>query len=274
MSRIIVPIFFKREVINRNDSKRNRDHQLKLGQKMKNITAFVLALLCVAAISAQRNKKIEGNGNVVTLTINTQEYNGISVGGPFDVALIPGKEGNITIKGEENILEYIETKVTNGTLTIKKKNNLNIKMSRNARVLITIPVESINAIRLSGSGKLSSNKTLKSDHFKIRTSGSRYLELALEVESLIVRISGSSNIKLIGNAKNLDIRSSGSSNLKAYDLKTENARFKMSGSSNVEITVNESLNAKLSGSANVRYHGNPSKLHSKTSGSGNVLKVK
>ena len=241
---------------------------------MKNITAFVLALLCVAAISAQRNKKIEGNGNVVTLTINTQEYSGISVGGPFDVALVSGKEGNITIKGEENILEYIETKVTNGTLTIKKKNNLNIRMSRNARVLITIPVESINAIRLSGSGSLSSSKTLKSNHLKIRISGSRNLELGLEVESLSVRTSGSSNIKLIGNARNLDVRSSGSSYYKTYELEVDYASFVMSGSSNCEITVNESLNAKLSGSANVKYRGNPSKLHSKASGSARVIKVK
>ncbi|MFK5974516.1 MAG: head GIN domain-containing protein [Flavobacteriaceae bacterium] len=241
---------------------------------MKNRTTLVLALLCMAAISAQRIKKIEGNGNVVTLTINTQEYSGISVGGPFDVALVSGKEGNITIKGEENILEYIETEVTNGTLTIKKRNNLNIRMSRNARVLITIPVESINAIRLSGSGKLSSTKTLKSDHFKILASGSRYLELALEVESLSVRTSGSSNIKLMGNAKNLDVRSSGSSNFKTYELEVDNASFVMSGSSNCEITVNESLDAKLSGSSNVKYRGNPSKLHSKASGSARVVEMK
>lgn len=241
---------------------------------MKNRTILVLALLCVAAISAQRNKKIEGNGNVVTLTINTQEYSGISVGGPFDVALVSGKEGNITIKGEENILEYIETKVTNSTLTIKKKNNLNIRMSRNARVLITIPVESINAIRLSGSGRLSSSKTLKSDHFKIRISGSRNLELVLEVESLSVRASGSSTIKLIGNAKNLDVRSSGSSHFKTYELEVDNASFVMSGSSNCRITVNESLNAKLSGSSNMKYRGNPSKVHSKASGSARVINIK
>ncbi len=241
---------------------------------MKNSITLVLVFLCFLSLNAQRNKKIKGNGNFVTITINTQEYSGISVGGPFEVALVAGDEGTITIKGEDNILDHIETKVINGTLTIKKRKNLNLRPSRNERVLITIPVESINAIRLSGSGKLYSSKILKSDHFNIRTSGSRFVDLRIEARSITVQSSGSSNMKLQGNAKTLNLTSSGSSKINGYDLEVDTIDFRGSGSSNVKITVHKSINARVSGSCYLKYKGNPEKIHSKTSGSANVSNVK
>lgn len=237
----------------------------------KGITA-VLILFVVTVMNAQRGKKIKGNGNEVTIERTTENYTGISVGGFYDVELIEGKEGSITLKGEDNILEYIETEVINGTLTIKKRKNLNLRVSRGIGVFITIPIESIDAIRLSGSGKLHSSKTLQSDYLKIRTSGSRNLDLTIAAKSVTVRASGSSHINLKGNANKLDVTSSGSSNVNAYDLEADNVHHTGSGSSRFKVTANESLNARVSGSGNLKYKGNPEKIKSKTSGSARVSK--
>ena len=69
---------------------------------MKKIASLLVLLILSAQLNAQMySKKIKGNGNVVTVKRTTQDYDGISVGGSFDVILVKGKEGNITIEGEE-----------------------------------------------------------------------------------------------------------------------------------------------------------------------------
>lgn len=238
---------------------------------MKNLTTLVLAISCIITVNAQQNKKIKGNGNVVTIERNMGEYHGLQVSGPYEVELIEGKEGKITIEGEDNILEYVETKVRAGKLIIKSVDNMNLR--RTEKVIITVPVQRIDNIRLSGSGKVYSKKTLDTERLKIRTSGSRNLDLVLDSENISITTSGSSRIKLEGHSGNLDVTASGSSIVNAYELKVEEAKIVLSGSSKVRVTINKAIDAKVSGSGNISYKGNPEKINTKTSGSGKVTKV-
>lgn len=237
---------------------------------MKKQIIVVLAIVCITTINAQRNKKIKGNGNVVTIERNTEDYDGIRIGGFYEVNLVEGNEGQITLEGEDNILEYVETEVRGGTLTIKSKDNMNLRATKN--VSITVPVESINHLRLSGSGKVVGKKTLDMDNLRIRGSGSRNLELTMDSENLSITSSGSSRINLMGNSDNLDVTTSGSSIINAYELEVEEAKIVLSGSSKVRVTVNKDIDARVSGSGNIQYKGNPEKINTKTSGSGSVSK--
>jgi len=237
---------------------------------MKNLATLAIAILCITTTNAQRNKKIKGNGKVVTIERNTGDYDGIRVGGFYEVELIEGNEGKITLEGEENILEYVETKVRAGNLTIKSVDNMNLRPTE--KVFITVPVQRIDYIRLSGSGKVIGKKTLDTDHFRIRTSGSRNLDLVLDSENLSITTSGSSRINLKGNSGDLDVTTSGSSIINAYELEVESAKIVLSGSSKVRVTVNKAIDAKVSGSGNISYKGNPEKVNTKTSGSGKVSK--
>lgn len=227
-------------------------------------------MLCVTANYSQ--KRIKGNGNVVTIERTTADYKGISVSGFYEVELVDGQEGNLTLKGEDNILDYIETEVKSGTLRIKSIDNKTLIPSRGEGVFITIPVDEIDLIRLSGSGKFAGKKILKTNDLDIQISGARNIDLAIDATDVSLMTSGSSDIKLKGNTEELKVRSSGSSKVKAYDLEVDEATFELSGSSDVEVTVNKSLTSRVSGSGNIRYRGNPEKIDTKTSGSGSVSK--
>lgn len=240
---------------------------------MKSIIALVLSIVCIATVSAQRNKKIKGNGNVVTIERNTSDYEALRIGGSYKIELVEGNEGIITLKGEDNILEYVETEVRSGTLIIKSKNNMNLKPSMGKGVYIIIPVENIDAIRLSGSGKVVGNLTLKTDDMKIQTLGSRDVDLKIEAKSIMVLSSGSSHMRLAGSSEKIDITSSGSSRLKAFELIADKVNITSSGSSHIKILANESINSRTSGSSNISYKGNPKKIQTKASGSSKVKKV-
>ena len=239
---------------------------------MRKVTILALAManLCITLSCAQ--KRIKGSGNVVTIERTTTDYDGISVSGFYDVVLVEGREGELTLKGEDNLLDNIETEVRNGTLHIKSIQNINLVPSRGEGVFITIPVDEIEMIRLSGSGNFATKKTLGSNDLDIQVSGSRNIDLTVDVNEISIATSGSSNIALKGHGEELKVRSSGSSNVQAYELQVDEATFELSGSSDVETTVNQSLTSRVSGSGTVHYRGNPSKLDSKISGSGSVSK--
>lgn len=237
---------------------------------MKKATTVLLTILCITVTFAQ--KRIKGSGKVVTIERTTNDYDGIAVSGFYEVELVDGQEGNLTLRGEDNILDHIETEVKSGTLYIKSIRNKTLIPSRGEGVFITIPVDEIDLVRLSGSGDFVGEKTLRTNKLDIQVSGARNIDLTVEAEFVSVQTSGSSNIRLKGNAEELKVRSSGSSNVKAFHLEVDEATFELSGSSDVETTVNESLISRVSGSGNIRYQGNPEKVNTKTSGSGSVSK--
>src|SRR5680860_737266 len=93
---------------------------------MKKATTIVLATLCITASCAQ--KKIKGSGNVVTIERMTSDYDGISVSGFYDVELVEGTEGKLTLKGEDNILDNIETEVKSGNVPLLTSVSILCKM--------------------------------------------------------------------------------------------------------------------------------------------------
>ncbi|WP_425235050.1 head GIN domain-containing protein [Ulvibacterium sp.] len=239
---------------------------------MKNGTTLIALIVCIAITHAQRGKKVKGNGHVVTVERTTDTYDGISASGFYDIELIDGKEGQLTLKGEENILDNIETEVKRGTLVIRSKDNKHLIPSRGEGVFITVSVDEIDKIRLSGSGDFIGKKTLRTRDMDIQVSGAKHIDLTIDATDITIATSGSSNIDLKGNSEELTIRSSGSSNVKAYELEVDEATLELSGSSDVEVTVNESLMSRVSGSGNIQYRGNPDKVFNQISGSGSVSK--
>jgi hypothetical protein len=241
---------------------------------MKKTGLLMIALLLGSFTQAQWGKKIKGNGNVVTIERTTESYDAISVSGWFDVTLTDGKEGNISIKGEENLLEYIITEVKDDRLVVKIKNGVNLQSSswKNGSISVTIPVEKISDLSMSGSGDLVSQKVLKATDFEVGMSGSGDMSVTVEATDIEVNLSGSGDMNLAGSAENLEVQISGSGDVNAYDLNADNVSAMVSGSATVKVTANETIKARVSGSGDIYYRGNPKKIDSKISGSGDITK--
>jgi hypothetical protein len=77
---------------------------------MRKLTVL-LALIIISIASAQNwdIEKVKENGVQTTITRTTESYDKISTGGSFNVELVSGNEGTITIKGDENIISHIVT---------------------------------------------------------------------------------------------------------------------------------------------------------------------
>ena len=235
---------------------------------MKKFTIIIILLAFTANVNAQwYGKKIKGNGNVVTKTRNVSEYDQIAVAGSFDVKLVAGKEGKLTIKVEENLLEYLITEVKDGKLKIKWEKGVNINTTK--ELLVTVPFEDIDAVSLAGSGDVFSEDTIKTDNLKVALAGSGDVQLIINATSISSAISGSGDIKLKGSSENLKCAIAGSGDINGYELVSNNVEVSIAGSGDIKVNAKENLKARISGSGDVYYRGNP-RQDVKVSGSGSV----
>ena len=235
-------------------------------------SAFLIGLIANAQSSSNDKNKIKGNGKVVTETRNTGDYDAIKVGGPFDVNLVAGKEGKITIKGEENLLAVIKVEVEDNALKIYVDKTANIRPSSGHEIEITVPFEKISAVSLAGSGDIQSKDKIKSDTFSAKLSGSGNFNLNVDSNDFELNLSGSGDVILKGSADKFTSKLAGSGNVNASDLKSKTVDANVSGSGNSIVNCEGNLTARVSGSGNIKYLGNPEKRDVKVSGSGNITK--
>ena len=137
---------------------------------------------------------MKGNGKITTVERSIGFYDTVEMAGFYEVEFINGKEGNLTITGEENFLTYIITEVKEGKLILKTEKNYNLKPSNRNGVKITVPVEKIDAVYLSGAGDITSKTTLKSDTFKATISGSGDIKYRRNLTKVDTKSSGSVDI--------------------------------------------------------------------------------
>lgn len=250
----------------------NSDNQSNMKAITNKASILFVAFLLSMSVQGQswwNSKKVKGNGNVTTETRSTEDYDGISVGGSFDVVLVDGKEGNITLNGEENILPYIITEVDGGTLKIRYKKNTNVRTTR--KLTVTVTVKEIDQVSLGGSGNISSDTQLKTDAFKINLGGSGKIKLNLDASNVSASIGGSGDIILSGKTDTLKCSIAGSGSIKAYELKANELNASIAGSGSIRTTVEERIKAKVVGSGSIYYKGKPKYIDSKSVGSGDVI---
>ncbi len=237
---------------------------------MKNSLLKTVILLCMftLTVGSVYAQKVKGNGKIINKTRNAGSFDGVGVSGSFDVVLVAGNEGKIEISVEENLEPYLITEVKDGSLNIKWKKGVNIRTSKNTTV--TVHFKNIKSLALAGSGDIISKDIIKGNSLKMAVAGSGDIKIDMDVQMGQAAISGSGDIKLSGKATEFEAAVSGSGDVDAYDLKTEKAELKIAGSGSIGISVEKEIIARVSGSGNIKYKGQPSIEDIKVSGSGTI----
>ena len=242
---------------------------------MKKTNLLIVLAFCFPLImNAQWNSrtKVKGNGNMITKNISTSDYDQIAVSGFFEVVLITGEEGKITLEAEENFLEYIIIKVENNTLKMSVENEVSLNPSRGHKVLITVPFESLTAVSLSGSGDVRSKNKIKATEFKSTLSGSGDIHLDIDAKEVTGEVTGSGDMVLKGQSEEFKCTVTGSGDLNASDLESAIVSAKVTGSGDCSVYCTASLEARVTGSGDISYYGDPKKKDTKVTGSGDISK--
>lgn len=240
---------------------------------MQKLITLSIILLASTGIQAQRwGKSVSGNGKMTTETRNVGSYDAIRVAGFFNVTLVAGDEGVLTIEGESNLLAFIETDVSRGILTIKVENKQNLNASWGKDIKIVIPFRDIERVSLSGSGEITSNDLIKATTFEVSVSGSGDVNLEVEANRTQSRVTGSGDLNLKGSTIEHDVKVTGSGDIEAGRFKAENVNAQVTGSGDIRVACTKSIKARVTGSGDIEYVGTPTKQDTKVIGSGDITR--
>jgi hypothetical protein len=240
---------------------------------MKSMIKFVIVLSLVLmgsgeALAQWGSKKVKGNGNVTSRTVNTSNYDAIKNFGSIDVHLKKGTEGNIVVKTDENLQEYIIVEVVDNALKIRTENN--VSLSTKNGIHVYVPFNDISEVSLTGSGDVDTEDPINGDELKITLTGSGDVDLAVAANTVNATLTGSGDVAVRGTTTNLNLRITGSGDFNGNDLRSQNTEVTVSGSGDAIVYASKFLKARVHGSGDVVYKGNPEKRDTNVSGSGRI----
>lgn len=233
---------------------------------MKSIFILLFTALSCNAF-AQQNIINDKNAEVRNVTA----FSGIKVSGGIDVWLSQGNEYALAVSAiDDKYRDNIKTEIRNGVLVIWYDSD-NLKWDRgNKQLRAYISFKKLESLEASGACDLKINETLNAESLLLRLSGACDIDGAVKVSNMNMDLSGASTVKINGNVQNLKLESSGASDVKNYDLIVENCIAKLSGASDVKITITNSISASASGASSLHYKGNPEKKDVATSGASSI----
>jgi hypothetical protein len=191
---------------------------------------------------------LHGSGVVATQTRHLASFRSIDLAGANVVTVRVGDRQTVTVRGDDNLIRLITTRVTSGKLVVDQSRSFTTRSGM--AVQVTVPA--LDAVTLSGSGVLT-------------VDGVRGSEFS-------VRVPGSGLVTANGTVSRLDARLSGSADVRLQDLTARDVAASVSGSGRLQVHASRSLDASLSGSGAIFYGGSPPKVTQNVTGSGAILK--
>jgi hypothetical protein len=234
---------------------------------------------------------IRGSGDVRQEDRTVSGISGVELAMQGTLTIELGSTESLRIEAEDNLLEYIQTDVSAGRLTIETERGINLRDTEPINFFLT--VTELDSIRISSSGDILA-PDLQADRFSITITSSGDLTMgdldcnSLSVESsssgsltmgtltsetINVRISSSGDVEIAGGqVQQQDITISSSGKYLAEDLASTEADVTLTSSGIARIRVSDRLSGRLSSSGDVYYIGDP-RVNVSTTSSGRTVQV-
>ena len=97
--------------------------------------------------------------------------------------------------------------------------------------------------------------------------------MELKVTDLSCDISSGADIELAGQAENFRVSSSSGSDVKAYELEAKNCNADASSGSDIKVTAIETIEARATSGADIKYKGSPRVIQQEDNSGGSVRNV-
>jgi len=226
------------------------DWGIAFRQSMKPKAAILLFLLALGTIGCSA---VRGSGDVINIEVPVENISRLVVSHSFEVNVTVGEEPSLTLRVDDNLQASLSVGVTDNVLRIGLQPRTTVT---NATLEADVTITSLEAIEGSGAVDIHLG-LLSGSNLDLVLSGASELDGAVEFESMTGQVSGASNLSLSGRVGTLDIEASDASDLSLLELEVDHLRIVLSGASDADITVNDSIKASLSGASSLGYRGDP-----------------
>ena len=231
--------------------------------------AFLAGLTVMAYACENSWNCLRGNGVPGDEIRVISGFTGVVSEGEFDVFIIPDSSFSVKLEADENLIQYISTRISGNTLIVDQGTRKCLRSDNPIRITVYMP--NVEYLNLTGSGMITGDN-IESDELRVELTGSGLIDLrGLKLGLLDGLITGSGEMIFWGETLDADLDITGSGMIKAFHLESLNCVANISGSGNMEIRVEKQLTAYISGSGNIYYQGNPPSVSVNVTGSGAVI---
>jgi Putative auto-transporter adhesin, head GIN domain len=238
-------------------------------KKLIVIPSFIMAFALLCTFSACRNNCIKGSGNENTENRKFGDFSRIEIQGAYTVNLKQDSSMGVSITGDDNLLKYIKTGVSDGKLHIYSKKNFCSK----GAIVINIGIGKLESLSADGAVELKTGGKLNADNLKLSLSGANRITLDLNATNFSAEGSGANELFLSGQSAASKIKFTGSGKLHAFDFVVGDYDLGTTGASNCEINVLKTLKVSTMGASDIKYKGNPENIQNEKSGASKLTKV-
>lgn len=234
----------------------------------RSFTSFLAALTVLVLMTVACRFSIPGgsetitpSGVIITETRDVSGFDSVDFSSIGEVTLVQGETESLVIEADDNLLPYVEVKVSGSKLTIgmKDETGLNFSFDGTKPTLhFTLTVKDLSSLEVSGLATVNCDSLSASD-FSLGISGGGDINIAsLTADTLEVNLSGLGDITLAGQVAEQQVNISGAGNYNAGDLESATVSVNLSGLGDTTVWAAESLDVTISGAGNVDYYGSPS----------------
>lgn len=196
---------------------------------------------------------IQASGQVITEERVLGEFSEVVVDGPATLVITQGSTSGVIVEAKEDVLPIVITEVSGDILTV----SIDGCIIGQSNIIVKVTTTTIESVSAGASGVVNSHGELIGQNLDIDITGTGSVNLNLDYDVINFN-SGSAGIStLSGIVDDLNIDLAGSTQLKAFDLSSSDCVISAGSTSAAEISIDQSLDATVTGLARVTYRGNP-----------------
>ncbi|HQR20963.1 MAG TPA: head GIN domain-containing protein [Burkholderiaceae bacterium] len=218
--------------------------------------------------------RIDGSGRQADEVRTVGPFSAIRVNGPIDLVLKASEREQVTVRFDDNLLAFIETRIVGDavpTLDIRVLPEAGFRSSRPPKVIVEF--RSIEALSMRGSGDVVAD-SVRGKVLAVAIAGSSDVKFeSMDVDVLGVSIGGSGNFAATGRAADQGYSIAGSGDVNAIDLVGQTVKVRIAGSGDARVHATQRLDASVAGSGDVIYRGDPV-IRKSIAGSGEVRRAR
>jgi hypothetical protein len=199
---------------------------------MKRLAGLVL-LTALAAGCHGMGPQIRGSGKRELQKRNVSPFTSISTEGAFTIEVTCQKDLSLEVEGDDNVLPYVTSDVSNNVLRLK--NTKNYSTSEPVKFKISVP--NLDGFSSNGAGRIDI-RGISNDKFEIDANGA---------PTIIVS----------GTTKVIDIGANGAVKVDTTKLHAARGVVETNGASHVDLDVTDQLDATVNGPSTITYKGDP-----------------
>ncbi len=192
--------------------------------------------------------RVDGNGDEVIESRELVDFYEVACSGSMDLTVVQGEEFKVTVYGDSNLMDYVETSVRGNRLILSTKDGY----SPSPMPSIEVQMPLCTRVERVGSGATAL--------------------FGLDGGRLSLSLTGSGDLTAEGEMSEVDLSMTGSGNVDLLALRAASMTVNKFGSGEASVSVVEQLHCDGAGSGDVVLAGDP-KLSFDFAGSGSLVRI-